>query len=238
MKNFIKKIFSLLLKNQSTPNKNQVENTKTVQPEKTESNIIQTSTLNLPPPNEELEETLVATLRSLNIKDSSIFWNSYIPCKPYNNVDLTEIDVALVTPKGIILFEVKNYTGTIEGNFNSKYWTVKYSSGAIFCKANAIKQNNHHKNALMYNTHIDSNKIITIEYLNCVDFNGDIDDANVIFHGDNSKYELSALINKVLNNPLSPDEYEDVSNLLHNGMLISEEIKNTHLENLNLYINS
>ena len=62
-----------------------------------------------------------------------------------DNDKYSQIDLVLVTSEGIIVFEVKNYSGWIFGSGNNTNWTQVLSYGKRKYKFyNPIKQNNNH----------------------------------------------------------------------------------------------
>lgn len=58
-------------------------------------------------------------LNKCGIDQRAIYHDLYIRKE---NGAYTQIDLAVLTPQGIIVFEVKDYSGWIFGNGNSKYW--------------------------------------------------------------------------------------------------------------------
>lgn len=76
-------------------------------------------------------------------------FNVYLPKE---NGETTEIDVLLITPKGIFVFESKNYSGWIFGSLNSRMWTQSLPSGKGRSEKkqffNPIMQNQGHINNL------------------------------------------------------------------------------------------
>lgn len=71
-------------------------------------------------------------------------FNAYIPKKDDEN---TEIDVMMISPKGIFVFESKNYSGWIFGNEKQRMWTQTLPSGRNITKEqffNPIIQNKTH----------------------------------------------------------------------------------------------
>lgn len=58
-------------------------------------------------------------LNKCGIDQRAIYHDLYIRKE---NGTYTQIDMAVPTPQGIIVFEVKDYSGWIFGNGNSKYW--------------------------------------------------------------------------------------------------------------------
>lgn len=62
----------------------------------------------------------------MGINPRAIFHDLYIQ-KP--NGEYTQIDVAVATKTGIIVFEVKDYSGWIFGSEHQKYWTQLLAYG-------------------------------------------------------------------------------------------------------------
>mgnify|MGYP004708702867 FL=1 len=69
---------------------------------------------------EKSERKVILNLLKEGINPKAIFHDLYIQ-KP--NREYTQIDVAVATKAGIIVFEVKDYSGWIFGNEHQKYWT-------------------------------------------------------------------------------------------------------------------
>lgn len=69
---------------------------------------------------ERSERRVVLELLKIGIDPRAIFHDLYIQ-KP--NGEYTQVDVAVATKAGIIVFEVKDYRGWIFGNEHQKYWT-------------------------------------------------------------------------------------------------------------------
>ena len=68
-----------------------------------------------------------------------IFRNVYVP----TNSGTTEIDILVVTKKGLLVFECKNYSGAIYGDGRKKHW-VQYLGGKKFFFLNPTWQNRAH----------------------------------------------------------------------------------------------
>lgn len=69
---------------------------------------------------EKSERQVILKLLKEGINPKAIFHDLYIQ-KP--NGEYTQIDLAVATKAGIIVFEVKDYSGWIFGNEHQKYWT-------------------------------------------------------------------------------------------------------------------
>lgn len=72
------------------------------------------------------ERRVVLKLLKMGINPRAIFHDLYIQ-KP--NGEYTQIDVAVATKTGIIVFEVKDYSGWIFGSEHQKYWTQLLAYG-------------------------------------------------------------------------------------------------------------
>lgn len=88
------------------------------------------------------ERDLVLKLLKHGIQAQTIFHDLYVK---KNNGDFSQIDLVVVTKMGIIVFEVKDYSGWIYGNGNQSQWTKVLAYGKIkFRFYNPIMQNNKH----------------------------------------------------------------------------------------------
>ena len=68
------------------------------------------------------EYLIYKKLRAYEKTGARFIFNLYLPSQS-KNVDATEIDVLMITTKGIYVFESKNYSGWIFGNDKQKTWT-------------------------------------------------------------------------------------------------------------------
>lgn len=91
---------------------------------------------------EKSEERLILMLRNLGYSAEDIYHNLYIPLK---NGNFSQIDLLLLTSVGIIVFEVKDYSGWIFGKGNHNQWTQVLNYGKEKHRFyNPIKQNEKH----------------------------------------------------------------------------------------------
>ena len=58
-------------------------------------------------------------LKDFENQGAKFLFNIYIPKK---GNETTEIDVLMISSKGLFVFESKNYSGWIFGGDNQKYW--------------------------------------------------------------------------------------------------------------------
>ena len=88
------------------------------------------------------ERKLILFLLKYGIDPHTIFHNLYLVNYKDN---YSQIDVVAVTNAGIIVFEVKDYSGWIFGNGYNNYWTQTLAFGnRRYRFYNPIKQNNKH----------------------------------------------------------------------------------------------
>ena len=92
------------------------------------------------------ERRVILDLLKGGINPKAIFHDLYIQ-KP--NGDYTQIDIVVATKAGIIVFEVKDYSGWIFGNEHQKYWTQILAYGKEKHRFyNPIMQNSGHIRAI------------------------------------------------------------------------------------------
>lgn len=120
---------------------------------------------------EKSERKVILSLLKEGINPKAIFHDLYIQ-KP--NREYTQIDVAVATKAGIIVFEVKDYSGWIFGNEHQKYWTQLLAFG---------KQKHRFYNPVMQNAgHIQAIR-------QCLPNNPDIPIFSVIVFFGNSEFK-------------------------------------------------
>lgn len=72
------------------------------------------------------ERKTILKLLKMGIDHRAIFHDCYIR-KP--NGSYTQVDLAVATSQGLIVFEIKDYSGWIFGHFRQKYWTQVLAYG-------------------------------------------------------------------------------------------------------------
>ena len=88
------------------------------------------------------ERDLVLKLLKYGIPAQNIFHDLYLK---KNNYSFTQIDLVVITEAGIIVFEVKDYSGWIFGSGNQPQWTKVLAYGKQKYRFyNPIMQNNKH----------------------------------------------------------------------------------------------
>ena len=74
-------------------------------------------------------------------EENRILTNVYLP---KGDGTTTEIDLIMISPTGIYVFESKNYSGWIFGDENSRYWKQIFRGGRHYQFYNPIWQNKKH----------------------------------------------------------------------------------------------
>lgn len=91
------------------------------------------------------EQTIYLYLRDkVHIPENQIFRNVYIPAQ---NGKTSEIDILVLSKKGILVFECKNYSGNIYGDRNRKKW-IQYLGKQKNYFYNPFLQNDGHVRSL------------------------------------------------------------------------------------------
>lgn len=91
------------------------------------------------------ERFLYRELIRLGVPESQIFRNVYIPVHDKTN-KTSEIDLLVLSKKGILVFEHKTYQGKIYGDGRSKKWTQCYHGKHAFLSP--VEQNRYHAECL------------------------------------------------------------------------------------------
>ena len=92
------------------------------------------------------ERDLILALLKYGIPAGAIFHDLYIKT---SNRNFSQIDLVVATKVGIIVFEVKDYSGWLFGNGNDNQWTQVLAYGDDKYRFyNPVKQNNGHITAL------------------------------------------------------------------------------------------
>ena len=87
------------------------------------------------------EEILYTTLRNkIHVPEKQILRNVYIPT---NDGKTSEIDILIISQKGLLVFECKNYAGNIYGDMRRSKW-VQYIGKQKYFFYNPFLQNKNH----------------------------------------------------------------------------------------------
>lgn len=188
---------------------------------------------------EKSERKVILSLLKEGINPKAIFHDLYIQ-KP--NREYTQIDVAVATKAGIIVLEVKDYSGWIFGNEHQKYWTQLLAFGKQKHRFyNPVMQNAGHIQAIRQC--LPNNPDIPI--FSVIVFFGNSEFKNVTCNADNTFIIYSHSIRQVVADILlQPDanygnKYEIMelfTTAVQNGdnsMIVSSQISSAIYHNLN-----
>lgn len=180
------------------------------------------------------ERALVLNLLKKGIPAQTIFHDLYVR-KP--NGIYSQIDLVVVTSVGVIVFEVKEFSGWIFGNGNHSQWTQVLAYGKEkFRFYNPIMQNNNHIQILKKQL----KQFEKIPFFSIVVFYGDcvLKEVNFIPNGTFLvKWDRVNEVMKEITNENMPAPYtnkREVVNLLKSAVLNgeNEEIKKQHIKNI------
>ncbi len=181
------------------------------------------------------ERDLILHLLKHGIPAQTIFHDLYIEKK---NGKFSQIDIVVATKEGIIVFEVKDYSGWIYGNGNYSHWTQVLAYGKKKYRFyNPIKQNiNHIKNLKTQLKQFES-----IPFYSIIVFYGDckLKEINYVPEGTflvkpSRIFEVLRLIKK--NNEIAPyTNKHEVLRVLQQAVLNGENlnIQEKHIEDIN-----
>lgn len=181
------------------------------------------------------ERDLVLRLLKHGIPSQTIFHDL---CIEKNNGEFSQIDVVIATTEGIIVFEVKDYSGWIFGNGNYSHWTKVLAYGKKKYRFyNPIKQNQNHIKTLRKQLRQFEN----IPFFSIIAFYGDCELKEINYVPNGTFLVKSHRILEVLrqirkNNEPAPytDKHEVIrmfEQAVENGKSINNQEK--HIENIN-----
>ena len=181
------------------------------------------------------EYLIYKRLKSFEKNGAKFLFNVYIPKK---NGETTEIDVLMVSPKGIFVFESKNYSGWIFGSEKQKNWYQTLPQGRYRSHKeqfyNPIMQNHSHIKHLksFLGKQVPMRSIIVFSD-RCTFQNVEInsDDISVIH-----RYEVAPVVseicNQIQNDLLNENDITEIYNKLYPYTQVDENAKMQHIENI------
>lgn len=175
-------------------------------------------------------------LKEFENQGARFLFNIYIP-KKYE--ETTEIDVLMISSKGLFVFESKNYSGWVFGSDYQKYWYQTLPSGRrrSYKKKfyNPVFQNNTHVRYLksLIGDNFPIYSIITFsDHCTLMNVNIKYSKVNVI-----NCYEVNKIVSTIYaNNPadaLSNEQIDEIYNFLYPYTQVDDIAKQNHIENIN-----
>ena len=176
-------------------------------------------------------------LRYLELENTKFLFNLYIPIFSDKT---TEIDVIMIAPQGIFVFESKNYSGWIFGTESQKKWTQSLHIGYGNTKKehffNPIMQNKYHIKYL--------EKLLEKKYTyhSIIVFSDDCEFKNITRTPNSNSYliyrrELNEIIHDIMlsqSKTLSTEDILYIYNKLYSYSQVDKDTKVQHIKNLKL----
>ena len=178
------------------------------------------------------ERHLILTLLKLGIHPQAIFHDLYIS---KDNGKFSQIDLVVATRVGIIVFEVKDYSGWIYGNGKDHKWTQVLAYGEDKYRFyNPVKQNNTHIKQLKLKLGED------VPFYSVVVFYGDseLQDISFIPQGTyvTKWHRVAGVVNLIIseNGLANYKDKHNVVKILKEAVLNGnkQEIEKQHVENI------
>lgn len=175
-------------------------------------------------------------LKKFEEQGAKFLFNIYVPKK---KEETTEIDVLMISSKGLFVFESKNYSGWIFGSDNQKYWYQTLPAGRRKSHKekfyNPVFQNNTHVKYLksLIGNEVPIYSIITFsdrcKFMNVTIKNSNI---NVI-----NRYKIYKLVSSIYNDNqddvLSIDQINEIYSKLYPYTQVDDVVKQKHIDNIN-----
>lgn len=179
------------------------------------------------------ERNLVLKLIKHGIPSNAIYHDLYLK-NPYNNY--CQIDLVVPTKVGIIVFEVKKYSGWILGNSYQHHWTQVLAYGRKkYYFYNPIKQN--HKHVLDLQKKLPNEKIpyfsVIVFYGDCILRNIDVIDENTFVVKQTKVLEVIEMILENFNSADYSNKHEIIKVLgeaAENGK--DANVRKKHVQNI------
>lgn len=175
------------------------------------------------------------SLRHFEDRGGKFLFNIFIP---KGNNETTEIDVLLISPKGLFVFECKNYSGWIFGNEAQKHWTQTLPKGRGRSHKerfyNPVMQNaahiRHLKNLVGEDVPIHS-IIVFSDRCTLKDITLRSSDVSVINHY-KTAHIVAQICNQIQTGIFTESEINDIYNRLYAYTQLDHEVKKQHAESI------
>lgn len=178
-------------------------------------------------------------LKSFEADGARFLFNIYMPKKD----ETTEIDVLMISQKGIFVFESKNYSGWIFGDDTRKYWYQTLPIGR-----GRSQKEKFYNPVFQNNTHVKYLKSLigdTIPIYSIITFSDRCELMNVQIHNYKvsviNRYQVHKLISSIYNdNPwdvLTESQVEEIYNKLYPYTQVDFTIKQQHIDNIQNHLN-
>ena len=173
-------------------------------------------------------------LKEFEKEGAKFLFNLYIPKK---NGETTEIDLMMISRKGIFVFESKNYGGWIFGKESQRNWTQVLPSGKGTRKEsfyNPIMQNRTHiRNLVAFVGEEYPTRSIIVFSERCELKEVDVESADIrVVKRDKLRRAVLDVYQRETQDLLSPDQIETVYQRLLPLTQVGDDVKARHIENI------
>ncbi len=174
-------------------------------------------------------------LKKFEKKGAKLLFNLYIPKE---NGETTEIDVLMISPEGIFVFESKNYSGFIFGDEDRQNWCQTLPTGRRRSHKeyfyNPIMQNRSHIR------HLDALLDIEVPIWSIIVFSDRCTLKSITIRGNDVdvvnlrdvKYVVYDICNQTQSNWLTEEDIEYIYDKLYPYTQVDEDIREQHIENI------
>ena len=159
------------------------------------------------------ERDTILRLLKMGVNPRAIFHDCYIR---KSSGTYTQVDLVVATSQGLLVFEIKDYSGWLFGHYRQKYWTQVLAYGREKYRFyNPIMQNNNHIKAIRENLFHNTN----IPIFSIIVFYGNCEFKDITIASDNEyliyPHEIKRTVKKIMSGNLAKfgDKYE-IMNLL------------------------
>lgn len=174
-------------------------------------------------------------LRKYEQEGAKFLFNVYIP---KDDEQTTEIDVLMITAKGIFVFESKNYSGWIFGSENQKNWyqTLPVGKGRKSSKEhflNPIMQNRLHIKCLKAFLNKDVPIHSVVVFSDRCTFKGvDVKSDEKVIHREDVFATVTSINKKAETDCLTEMEIKEIYDKLYPYSQVDASVKEKHIQNI------
>ncbi len=175
-------------------------------------------------------------LKKMEYEGSRFLFNVYIPKE---NGETSEIDVLMISHKGVFVFESKNYSGWIFGKENQKNWCQVLPSGKGRSKKehffNPIMQNRSHIKYLesVIGNNIPSYSVIVFsERCTLKDIQIESKDIHVTKRN-NLNSVVNSICTQIESEILNQEEINSIYEMLFDFSQVDSDVKEQHISDIN-----
>lgn len=173
-------------------------------------------------------------LKEFEKEGAKFLFNLYVPKK---NGETTEIDLMMISRKGIFVFESKNYGGWIFGKESQRNWTQVLPSGKGTRKEsfyNPIMQNRTHiRNLVAFVGEEYPTRSIIVFSERCELKEVDVESADIrVVKRDELRRAVLDVYQRETQDLLSPEQIETVYQRLLPLTQVGDDVKARHIENI------